>query len=326
MKRFDHIKQILDTLVDGKTIGGHGAFWRNLTHAQFLTERVFGQQVVQPGNSAQSALVRALRAQNPFGSDAGTAGAFFRRMPAGRPPATTAQIDYIARWIDDGCPDDDDPGLQTFVSTLAFTATQQNPARHNAYWREFDNWAMYHSPAEVKTAIDSFFGVAPLWLQFAKSPDKEPAWAAEIQLAHVLAALAILSGRQRTTVERTYGTPINLDELFDSYLRFGSGTLPPDPLRKDDPDHKMNSPVMWFFWAAFADACLRSNIDADFWATEARAILVGLLHEGLFRHSFTVQGFSPDAAGSANVLAYAKALNSSQLAGELRKHYRQSGL
>jgi hypothetical protein len=321
MKRYEKVKQILDALVAGQSIGGHGAFWRGLTHADFLTHHVFGQQLVQPGNSAQSSLILALRAQAPFGSDVGTTGAYFRRMPAGRPAAVASQIEYIADWIDAGCPDDDDPVLH-----LLALPGHQDPVHHNAYWREFDNWAMFNAPPDVTAAINAFFAVAPRWFAFAKSQSTESAWAASLQSAAVQSALALLSRRQRDTVERAYGSPIDVDDLFDSYMRFGSGSLPPDPLRPQDPDHKMNGREMWFFWAGFADACLRSNIDPDFWNIEIRAILIGLIHDGLFRERFSVQGFTKDAAGSSQVLAYARNLGEPALAHELRMRYVQSGV
>lgn len=320
MKRFERVKQILDTLVSDQSIGGHGAFWRGLSHADFLKYQVFGQQLVVPGDSAQSNLILALRAQEPFGSDVGTSGAYFRRMPAGRPAATAIQIDYMAGWIDAGCPDDDDPSIHV----LAFS-DHQDPARHNSYWREFDNWAMFNAQPDVKAAINTFFAVAPRWFAFAKSAATEPVWAASLQSPEVQSALALLSHKQRDTVERAYGVPIDLDDLFDSYMRFGSGSLPSDSLRPQDP-HMMNGRQMWFFWAAFADACLSSNIETDFWNTEVRAILVGLLHDGLFRQRFAVQGFTPDAAGSSQVIAYARNLGNSALPLELRMRFVQSGV
>jgi len=50
----------------------------------------------------------------------------------------------------------------------------------------------------------------------------------------------------------------------------------------------MNGRVMWFYWAAFCDACLRlapspAGIPAEFWVGLGRGVLLGLLNDGLVR-------------------------------------------
>jgi hypothetical protein len=108
MKRFEKVKQILDEAVENQDIGAHGAFWRPLNLEAFKAKKVFGQQLLIPGNGAQSNLVRALRGQNPFGLDIGVEGARYPRMPAGGfPPVADDRIAFIEKWINDGCPDDD---------------------------------------------------------------------------------------------------------------------------------------------------------------------------------------------------------------------------
>jgi hypothetical protein len=111
MNRFLRVKEILDTAVGGPTapVGGpHRAFWRNQTRDQFVGFEVLGLPLVTLGQGDVSNLVKALRGENPFGRDTGTADAEFRRMPAGRPPVLPDQIAFIARWIDDGCPEADE--------------------------------------------------------------------------------------------------------------------------------------------------------------------------------------------------------------------------
>ncbi len=107
MNRFDEVKRILDDAVGGPDaeVGGpHGPFWRELTLEEFVQFDVFGLPIVTVGDGDDSTIVKALRGQAPFGEDIGTAGATFRRMPAGMPPVPDEQIVLIARWIDDGCP------------------------------------------------------------------------------------------------------------------------------------------------------------------------------------------------------------------------------
>lgn len=108
MKRYQKVKQILDEAVENQDIGAHGAFWRPLNLEAFKTKRVFGRQLVIPGNGAQSNLVLALRGKMPFGSDIGVDGANYPRMPAGGfTPVADDRIAFIEKWINDGCPDDD---------------------------------------------------------------------------------------------------------------------------------------------------------------------------------------------------------------------------
>lgn len=321
MKRFDKIKEILDTLVNGKTIGGHGAFWRGLGIDEFKAKSVFGFPLLIPGDSINSNLIRALSGKPPFGADIGTTQAFFRRMPAGLPAASSLQIQYIANWIDAGCPDDDDPTIIKFA-----LPGHQVPAHHNSYWRDFDDWAMFNASSVVGDSIGKFFPIAPLWFAYAKNSSQEAAWAKSLLNVDVRNALSFLSQKQQQTVTRYYGDPIDLDDLFDSYKHFGSGNLPSDPLRPQDPDHKMNGREMWFIWSAFSDGCIRLGIDTGFWTIEMRAILVGLLHDGLFRQRFNVSGFSADAAGSEMILQYARSLAEDSLQKEMCTRLVQSGV
>jgi hypothetical protein len=99
MTRFEQIQQILERAVNDLTIGRHGNFWRNKTRDQFIYARVFGRPLLVVGKSAESNLVRALRGTAPFD------GTELPRMPVGFVPVADDQIQIIAQWIDDGCPD-----------------------------------------------------------------------------------------------------------------------------------------------------------------------------------------------------------------------------
>lgn len=107
MSRFQQVISLLDNAVGGSAagVGAHGAFWRNKPRAEFVAMSVFGQKLIVVGSGSDSNLVKALKGQNPFGADVGTGGAVFRRMPAGRPPMSPADVTIIEKWIDDGCPD-----------------------------------------------------------------------------------------------------------------------------------------------------------------------------------------------------------------------------
>ena len=107
MNRFQQVQGLLDDAVGGLGAvvpGPHGAFWRNQTRDQFVAFKILGLPIVALGNGGGSNIVKALRGEAPFGADIGTAGATFRRMPAGRSPMPPDRIDFISNWIDDGCP------------------------------------------------------------------------------------------------------------------------------------------------------------------------------------------------------------------------------
>ncbi|MBI4904006.1 MAG: tyrosinase family protein [Acidobacteria bacterium] len=55
----------------------------------------------QPGRGAASGLIRGLRGQFPFD------GSQFPQLPWGGMPVAAADIDFIEKWIDDGCPTED---------------------------------------------------------------------------------------------------------------------------------------------------------------------------------------------------------------------------
>ncbi len=117
--------------------------------------------------------------------------------------------------------------------------------------------------------------------------------------------------------------------LLDGFERFGADTLPDDPQRPQDVRHRMNGKIMWFYWSAFADACLRAAeaaIPKEFWIGLGRGILLGLLNDGLFRHRFAVRGFTADDAGRQAMRDFARRLAPDKVAAELAARYRDSGL
>lgn len=138
MNRFERVIQILDEAIGGPaaSIRAHGTFWRGLTRDQFVAQEVFTRPLIVVGRGGDSDLVKALRGEFPFGSNTGTPGATFRRMPAGRPPVPVDQIAFIERWIDDGCPEDplpSEPAL-TWRATNAPIANQLRGKRYDDIW------------------------------------------------------------------------------------------------------------------------------------------------------------------------------------------------
>lgn len=349
------VQRILDAAVAGRTsIGPHGPFWR-VDRDRFVETPVLGFQIVEPGNGSGSNLVKALRGEDPFGRDTGSGGSM-RRMPAGMPAISTGDIEVIRRWIDDGCPTGSPPrpysgsvgsstppvpipGPDASVTVdMGAGSVPLARDRHNAYWRDFDNWTMVRVAPATRT--DIFGHLLPalnVWTEWVAGRVPESDWQSAIGGSDVSAAARRIASGIKVTLRNHYGDPLRMREVFESYQLFGAGELPEDPLRSPMPDprtgtptrrHQMDGEGMWFVWSAFADACLRLGIDVAFWRALIRAILVGLCNDGLFRGAFTVTGFGSGSrsARQAAVLAHVRGLADGDLQRELRRRYQDSGL
>jgi hypothetical protein len=125
---FRKVLELLESSVRGFSIGVHHNFWRGCTRDEFVAMGIFGNNLiaVRPDGSfdgANSNLIKALRGEPPFdapeSSESGEQDpSRYPRMPAHHPPMPPEAIDYISRWIDNGCPDSDPPG-QSGISDLA---------------------------------------------------------------------------------------------------------------------------------------------------------------------------------------------------------------
>jgi photosystem II stability/assembly factor-like uncharacterized protein len=137
MTRFDQVVQILNAAVGGADapVGFHGPFWRNVTRDLFVAKKVFGLALITLGDGAGSNLVKALKGEVPFGADLPDASpdATFNRMPSGRTPVAAADIAFIQKWIDDGCPED--AVVAPPAAQLQWRKTSAPPAqRHDDVW------------------------------------------------------------------------------------------------------------------------------------------------------------------------------------------------
>jgi len=101
------VQQYLNNLVAtlGSNIGRapHGAFWSSMTYQQFTTGTVPGvsgnYKILEIGNAANSNIILALQGAGIFD------GSVFSQMPADGPPyANGDQIQPLADWIDNKCP------------------------------------------------------------------------------------------------------------------------------------------------------------------------------------------------------------------------------
>jgi hypothetical protein len=200
-------------------------------------------------------------------------------------------IALIENWIGNGCQPDPPPAPRPLALSFT-TGAHFTPEQHNDYWRDFGDWSMFNAVADVQDAAGIAFDLFPSWANFAKDSAKQAVFNDAIHMPHVLPALQLLSSKQKATVERHYGNPAPVLGLLDSYQHFGAGTLPVDPKRPADPRHQMNGAAMWFVWSAFVEAAVRSEVDVDFWRFLLRAILRGMLSDGLERGRFPVTGFA----------------------------------
>jgi hypothetical protein len=320
MNRYQKVIAILDDAVGGPSaqVGFHGAFWRNKTRDAFVAHVQFGQQLIVLNDPERSALLRALKGEDPFNDSP------FPRMPVGNPRVPADDIGFIEAWISDGCPED-----ETRPETIAVDETAGSPATDeacNTYWRAFDDWSLVHRTPEVDAAVGRFFGVVGRWLDMATGQGSEADWQAALEDGETQAAIALLAARQAETVTTHFGNPVPLLTLLDCYDRFGGDRLPEDASRPSEPHHNMNGPRMWFFWSAFADACLRLDLEPTFWRGHLRAILLGMLNDGIFRGRFTVVGFEPTESGREAMTAHVRALGPDNLVAEAAQRYRESRL
>ena len=297
---YQRVVEIFEEAVRGFEIEViHRKFWREdrVTAGRVLTETEFVDLLVDEdwivkGDADASHIITMLR--RPF-----------RTMPLARPPIPDSELEVIKDWINSLTPDGG-PGPEPQPGPT-------DPQVHLDYWRDFDDQALFQATPQTNQSVGAFFAQVQRWRQFALDPSREAEWNTAVNRTEVVAAVAHLSGIHVQTVQQHYGDPIDQAKLFDGYQHFGANTLPDDPARPQDVRHNMNGESLWFRWCAF-------------WEIELRAILIGLLNDGLMRGRFTVNGFSQDATGQAAIITFVTGLANNQLQAETRQRYRDSGL
>jgi hypothetical protein len=291
MKRFDHVVEILETAVHNETIGKHGNFWRNKTREQFIATKVFGKILLVPGKASDSNIIKAMRGLAPFGVDTDNPppGAIFDRMPAGRPAVPEQSIQFIEKWINDGCPDDDvaDPVPPANVAVAGGAAAAADGAAATPdlfvrFFREFDQFFAFEANNQTRAAIGDFFGIADSWPGFNQSTDL-PAWTDAIADPTAKNAAQFLSDNQLRVMKAHFGDPADEAALTEALWQFGKGSLPADAQRPQDRFHRMNGHTMWLMWLAFADASIRLGMNAPQWTRNTKCICLGMVGDALFR-------------------------------------------
>lgn len=153
--RYQRVVEILDESIGGpdSTIAIHGPFWRGLTRDAFVAMDVFGLPLLEPGRGASSNLVLSLKGESPFGADRPEPppDSQFSLMPAGLPPVPPADVAFVEQWIDDGCPEDDDP--PPAVLTWRPTNAPEASSRTDDIWFQTDRlgWAVNSNGQILRT-------------------------------------------------------------------------------------------------------------------------------------------------------------------------------
>jgi tyrosinase len=150
--RFHRVQAILDGAAGQSSASyqGYGRFW-HLPLAELLTLSIYGVRMIAPsaehgggpahheccghgaaspqlGRGAASGLIHGLRGMFPFD------GTQFPRLPWGGTRVAEADIQFIERWIDDGCPDAaDDQGAAAAAATMRRSALAAGDLEHAAH-------------------------------------------------------------------------------------------------------------------------------------------------------------------------------------------------
>jgi hypothetical protein len=110
LTRYQHVQDILERATGNGQPGhfGHGRFWNKPLQEFMQMGPLAGVDIIAtpgPNRGARSGLTLSLKGEPPFGPSGGSVGVI-PRMPFLRPPVAPADIAFIEKWIDDGCPDE----------------------------------------------------------------------------------------------------------------------------------------------------------------------------------------------------------------------------
>lgn len=333
MTDFATVRRLLDQAVGGRAVGVHGSFWNTMTRDEFVARDILGERILIVNDAAGSNLVRALRGLIPFGTDQGTAGASYRRMPGGRPAMPEADIRVIEDWINAGCPEgagtgratqtppgtnaNRQPQLRGALTVNARGTTTLNEAGHMAFWRDFDDWSLFNRSQAVNEAISKVFRANRLWMTAVMANQ-------DTSRSHtaVVSSLRVLANAQKDTFARHFGNPLPLRTVFDSFEKFGASEFPADTLRPRDPAHDMNGAVMWLQWTGFCEGCIRSGIEADLWRGLLRCVLLGAYYDSIVRRRMR----APQAIARGDVRRVIEGIADADLIDAGQAFVRASGL
>jgi hypothetical protein len=188
-----------------------------------------------------------------------------------------ASIQFIEQWIAEGCPDDE-------IAAPEAAAGAAPPAvdQFVQFFREFDNFFMFEASDQTSAEIQSYFGAAQGWPGFGPEATVS-AWTAALGDAGLADAARYLCENQLRIIGKYFTPAADPNPLMEALWLFGKAELPPDPLRPQDPLHKMDGAVMWLFWLGSIDAAIRLGIHAGEWPPIAKSVCLGLVADALFR-------------------------------------------
>ena len=316
MYRFETTKKILQDLAGGHQSHAHATFWSDsFSRDEFVSHTIrFGLDsypLVTLGDGANSNIVKAMLGIAPFGLDLHppTPGAIFRHMPPNSSEILKDATDYIRHWIDDGCPTD--PIVNVPVDTTSHSSLSDD--HHNSYWRDFDVWSLFHRPRNYVDAILTCYqGIGGAWMQYVERPDiTREVWSNYVKSPNNSPHIRDCTVPIIDTVAQFYGNPIQQEDLFDAFAKFGEMSLPPDSLRPLSPRrqpqgygqhqhspeyHTMNGENEWFLWFGVGMAAIESGFEVDAWLALSKAVMIGIIHDGIFRRRFSISNYDPASA------------------------------
>ena len=336
--RFGTVQNVLQKAVQGRVSRAHESFWdfpldQLIKHVVKMRGKSY--PLVTPGDGLNSNVVKAMLGHAPFGSDLPNppSGALFRRMPPRQPGSNytpqTDSIYYIVKWIDDGCPSN------IFVNVGVDKSAHQKLSveKHMEFWRNFDVAALFNQASILNGAVMyCYMQIGAAWEQIIMN---DPSYSRKdfqefIHSPTARDALTACSKLQIDSFAQTFGTPLRQEDVFDTLEFFGKASMPLDDKRLNRESfrhhHIMDGVTDWTKWHGNVEASLTLGMEHEAWKCIGRAVLLGFMHDGIYRERFPVRGFNkndPDA--SRKMREFVRSLDSAErIIGEIERVTRES--
>ncbi len=163
----------------------------------------------------------------------------------------------------------------------------------NAFWRLLDSRTNFAAGPQERSDVSAFQAQSmSVFIQVVKGLQPQGNWNTAVTTLQNNGVIGRLSALQSNVVYERYGKPAPLLTILDTFERFGQDNLPTDPSHPGPGNrHNMDGvQFMWASWTGFADAAIRSGVEATFWKAMRRCILAGFWLDGL-RVTSTHPGF-----------------------------------
>jgi len=173
--RYERVKEILNEAqgTAHPSYGGYDRFW-NLPHGEFLEVKFYGIRMIAPptgakqepagdhtcchtpqdatapqqGRGAASGLIQGLKGQPPFD------GSQFPMLPWGGTPVSLNDIAFIEKWIDDGCPEKDQPSAAASSNMEMLRDLASGRARHKLHAGPLNQYQSDLGAVKIRKNVD----------------------------------------------------------------------------------------------------------------------------------------------------------------------------